>query len=75
MPDASTNPPRIVTCPTCGQRVKWSAGNEFRPFCSERCKLIDRRRWLDEEYGMPFVPENPSEELDFSDDEDDARQP
>ena len=45
--------PRIVTCPTCGGRVKWSPGNAFRPFCSERCKLIDLGAWADEQHRIP----------------------
>lgn len=28
-------------------------GNEFRPFCSERCKLIDFGAWADEEFSLP----------------------
>ena len=28
-------------------------GNEFRPFCSERCKTIDLGAWADEEYALP----------------------
>ena len=27
------------------------------PFCSERCRLIDLGRWLDERNGMPIEPE------------------
>jgi len=42
--------PRIVTCPTCGTAVKWTQGNAYRPFCSERCKLIDFGAWIDEEH-------------------------
>src|SRR5262245_63995099 len=34
-----------VACPRCGTRREWS-GNPFRPFCSERCKLIDLGGWL-----------------------------
>lgn len=45
--------PRIVACPTCGARVKWTPGNEFRPFCSERCKLIDLGAWADEQHAIP----------------------
>lgn len=44
---------RIVTCPACGTRVKWTSGNEFRPFCSERCKLIDLGAWADEQHVIP----------------------
>lgn len=36
---------RIVQCPTCGKDVAWSRENKFRPFCSERCKLIDLGAW------------------------------
>ena len=47
-----------VRCPRCGARVSW-AGNENRPFCSEKCRLIDLGRWADEEYriaGQPALP-------------------
>ncbi len=40
-----------VKCPTCKKKVEWE-GNPYRPFCSERCKLIDLGKWLDEEYVM-----------------------
>ncbi len=40
-----------VKCPTCKKEVEWE-GNPYRPFCSERCKLIDLGKWLDEEYVM-----------------------
>jgi endogenous inhibitor of DNA gyrase (YacG/DUF329 family) len=33
--------------------VKWTAGNEFRPFCSERCKLIDLGGWASETHRIP----------------------
>lgn len=38
-----------VKCPTCRTKTEWE-GNEFRPFCSERCRLIDLGKWLDEEH-------------------------
>ena len=41
----------LVKCPQCGKEVEF-AGNEFRPFCSERCKLLDFGAWADEEYGI-----------------------
>ena len=44
---------RIVSCPTCNKRVKWTQGNEYRPFCSERCKLIDLGAWADEQHAIP----------------------
>lgn len=42
----------MVKCPRCGKEVEYE-GNEFRPFCSERCKLIDFGAWADEEYALP----------------------
>lgn len=42
--------PPVVTCPTCGKEMEWDINNRFRPFCSERCKLIDLGKWANEEY-------------------------
>ena len=53
VPEGSQNPARIVACPTCDARVKFTPGNEFRPFCSERCKLIDLGAWADESHKIP----------------------
>ena len=47
--------PRIVTCPTCLKGVKWTSKNEHRPFCSERCKLIDLGGWASEEHRIADV--------------------
>lgn len=41
-----------MKCPTCGKPVELKE-NPFRPFCSERCKLIDLGRWVNEEYRIP----------------------
>ncbi|MEW8506076.1 MAG: DNA gyrase inhibitor YacG [Candidatus Thiodiazotropha sp.] len=41
---------RILPCPTCGKPVTWSADAAWRPFCSERCRLIDLGDWLDENH-------------------------
>ncbi|CAN5501876.1 hypothetical protein BH10ACI3_BH10ACI3_24280 [soil metagenome] len=42
----------IVKCPHCGKETEYS-GNEYRPFCSERCKLLDFGAWADEEFAIP----------------------
>ncbi|MEQ3638595.1 MAG: DNA gyrase inhibitor YacG [Alteromonas sp.] len=34
-----------VKCPTCGKSVRWEKESKFRPFCSDRCKLIDLGEW------------------------------
>ena len=46
---------RIVACPTCGKSVEWTEQNAWRPFCSERCKLIDLGAWATERYRVPVV--------------------
>jgi len=46
-------------CPTCNKAVEWR-DNPFRPFCSERCKLLDFGHWADEDYRVPAHDERPS---------------
>lgn len=41
-----------IKCPNCGKKTEYT-GNEFRPFCSERCKLIDFGAWADGEFALP----------------------
>jgi endogenous inhibitor of DNA gyrase (YacG/DUF329 family) len=43
---------RRVRCPTCRREVAWK-GNPLRPFCSERCKLLDLAAWAEERYRIP----------------------
>jgi endogenous inhibitor of DNA gyrase (YacG/DUF329 family) len=43
----------IVRCPTCDRVVEWSASSQWRPFCSERCKLIDLGAWASEQHSIP----------------------
>jgi endogenous inhibitor of DNA gyrase (YacG/DUF329 family) len=45
--------PLTVECPTCGRPVEWSESARWRPFCSERCRLIDLGAWFTEERGIP----------------------
>lgn len=45
--------PAVVTCPQCGKEVAWSSENPHRPFCSERCRLIDLGQWATESYRIP----------------------
>lgn len=54
--------PRLeVACPTCGKSVAWTTDNRWRPFCCERCKLIDLGEWLSEEKRIPGEPALPPE--------------
>ena len=41
-----------VRCPTCRKPVSWYE-SPYRPFCSERCKLLDLDRWVREDYRIP----------------------
>lgn len=53
--------PRLVNCPICGTAAPFDSSNPFRPFCSERCKLIDLGQWATESYRVPAAegPESP----------------
>jgi len=42
-----------VNCPTCGRPVRWEPASTWRPFCCERCRLIDLGDWLDENHRIP----------------------
>ncbi|MCH4247833.1 MAG: DNA gyrase inhibitor YacG [Acinetobacter populi] len=43
---------KTFPCPRCGKPSQWT-DNPFRPFCSERCKMIDLGAWANEEYRVP----------------------
>jgi endogenous inhibitor of DNA gyrase (YacG/DUF329 family) len=62
---------RVVSCPQCGKPVAWDAANRFRPFCSERCRVIDLGAWATESYRVP-VEKNADDSEPAA--EDDARQ-
>lgn len=51
----------VVKCPQCGKETEFQ-GNEFRPFCSERCKMLDFGAWADEEYALPVETGQMTEE-------------
>ena len=55
----------IVKCPTCAKDVPWNNNSPFRPFCSERCKLIDLGEWASESHVIPGKTEQvPVDEFD-----------
>ena len=43
----------IVKCPRCGKETAYDKENPARPFCSERCKLLDLGQWASENYRVP----------------------
>ncbi len=53
MTAASGKKKPVVACPQCGKEVIWGPESLFRPFCSERCKLIDLGQWANENYRVP----------------------
>jgi len=56
---------RLVACPNCGKNALWTLENAWRPFCSERCKLIDLGAWASERYRVPVIEDK--DELESSD--------
>lgn len=42
-----------VNCPTCKTKVVWNEKALWRPFCCERCKLIDLGEWASETHRIP----------------------
>lgn len=57
-----------MRCPKCDKAVSIE-GNAYRPFCSERCRLLDLNSWLTEQYQVP-VDDGIVEQED-----DDVREP
>lgn len=51
-------------CPECNTALEWSTDNPNRPFCSERCKLLDLGAWANGSYQIPA--QISAEEDDFS---------
>lgn len=50
-----------LECPTCQTKVRWTDKYPYRPFCSERCQLIDLGEWANESHriaGEPAYPGN-----------------
>ena len=54
-----------VACPQCQKKVIWQSQSTSRPFCSERCRLIDLGDWAEENHkisqssqgGLPLTEE------------------
>ena len=53
-----------VNCPTCMKKVVWSEASPWRPFCSQRCKLIDFGDWASEHNSIPAESPLPDDEED-----------
>lgn len=65
-----------ISCPTCKKKFNYFS-SKFRPFCSEKCRLIDLGQWLNESYSVPVEKQMDQEkdltsrkEINFEDSED-----
>ena len=50
-----------MRCPTCKLEFQ-PEDSPSKPFCSERCRLIDLGQWLDGSYTLPDVPDPEADE-------------
>ncbi len=48
----------VIKCPTCDRAVAWTVESKFRPFCSDRCRLIDLGEWADGNRAIPMDPDH-----------------
>lgn len=55
-----------MKCPICERPTTWK-NNPSRPFCSERCKLIDFGNWADENYTVPEEEDAPQDDVSRED--------
>lgn len=58
-----------VICPHCKKNFNYY-DSTFRPFCSERCKMVDLGEWLSGGYGIPLERDGEPEEQDELDSND-----
>jgi hypothetical protein len=55
---------KTVRCPQCQHEIEWRERWPQRPFCSERCRLIDLGSWADESYRIAGKENLPPGEYD-----------
>ena len=46
---------RTVACPQCGAPVEWTMAATWRPFCTQRCRMIDQGAWASGSYRVAAV--------------------
>ncbi len=72
MSDPTPSKPVEVNCPECGKTVPWTRESRYRPFCSDRCRLIDLGEWASGGHAIPGesleddlmsgdIPQNPAD--------------
>ncbi len=55
--DVAAKPRLSAACPQCGQPAVLDPSNSWRPFCTERCKLLDLGEWFAGRYTIPADPD------------------
>lgn len=60
---------RTIACPRCKKEAVFSIENTWRPFCSERCKIIDIAAWANEDYRLDAGPASDEDALGHPGDE------
>ncbi|MEK7357236.1 MAG: DNA gyrase inhibitor YacG [Bdellovibrionota bacterium] len=58
-------------CPRCGGPTKVTPENPYRPFCSERCKMIDLGNWAEGKYAIPVENKSEAEDPEHDESQDD----
>jgi uncharacterized protein len=58
--------PTRVKCPTCRRELDWETA-PYKPFCSDRCRLVDLGAWLTEQHAIPDSAAIPDDPLDSPD--------
>lgn len=61
-----------VKCPQCGTKTIFAPENPFRPFCSERCRLIDLGEWASGSYRIPIPEDELLNASEFEDENEDS---
>jgi endogenous inhibitor of DNA gyrase (YacG/DUF329 family) len=62
---------KTVACPNCGKPVSWRPESKWRPFCSDRCRLIDLGEWIEEHHRISdptdegYTPQERDKEGDY----------
>jgi uncharacterized protein len=64
---------KFVPCPRCGAQALYAPENPWRPFCSERCRMIDLGAWASESYRVPVPADAPSEAPPDADPDEEPR--
>ena len=52
-----------MKCPGCGKEIQYCTSNPDRPFCSEKCRMVDLGGWFNEQYAVPDQYSSPDDEF------------